>query len=170
MLEEIEMPRPCAAWLRHDVFSTVSCTGQPLALQSGQSKRAPVLKSSWISRRLLPASKSEEATNHGDVMPRASCKRPLSRLRHRGQSLWRSILAPSVPPCRTALKGKPCGRAEGRVLDRRPSRRPMLCHQDQADFRPRNPLSSSWRRLVSMTLEDESGAPVMVLADEYLHR
>jgi hypothetical protein len=41
-----------------------------------------------------------------------------------------------MPPCRAALKDKPYGRAEKRVLDRRPSRRQALCHQDQAAIRP----------------------------------
>jgi hypothetical protein len=40
-----------------------------------------------------------------------------------------------MPPCRSALKDMPYGRAETRVLDRHPSRQKTLCHQDQAAFR-----------------------------------
>jgi len=41
-----------------------------------------------------------------------------------------------MPPRRTALKDKPSRAAEVAVLDRRPSRRQALCHQDQATLRP----------------------------------
>ena len=41
-----------------------------------------------------------------------------------------------MPPCRTTLKDKPARGAQVRVLDRRPSRRRTLCHQDQATLRP----------------------------------
>lgn len=100
VLEEVEMPRRVAARLRHDVFSAVSCTGQPSLPQSGHAKREPTLKSTRMSSRFLPASKSDDATNQGEVIPRASWKRSLSRLWHPEVG---SILAASVPPRRPAL-------------------------------------------------------------------
>ena len=56
------------------------------------------------------------------------------------------IPAPSVPPRRPALKDKPSRAAEVAVLDRRPSRRPMLCQHHQAASRPlSHPLATARR-------------------------
>ena len=79
MLEEVEMPRPCAAWLRHS-FMTVSCVGQSALAQSGHGKRPPVLKSISMSSRFSPASNFAARTIHGGTSPSASWNRSVSRM------------------------------------------------------------------------------------------